>query len=284
MPTRETGSRGFSVDGGLATLGPQALGLRTELDRYFTAWGTGAGALTMAYPPVVPASELAALDYWDNFPHLAMTATGLRPDRLTSLKVDAEHPAVDHQSLRDAGHVLPSSACYPAYLDLAGATVRDNTLITTVATCFRNEEHYDGLRRLMGFTMREVIFLGTREEVLDRVAEFKRLTSRFVAELGLPVDVRAARDPFFGTDAPRALMLSLFPAKEEFVYGESVAVSSVNFHRNFFGERCGIRTEDGEYAFSGCIGFGLERWLHSLVDHFGSFEAARDRVRAVVTP
>ncbi|MCX4763964.1 hypothetical protein OG562_23980 [Streptomyces sp. NBC_01275] len=279
MPAPELGDTGFRVDAGLATLGPEALELRNELDAIFTGWGARAGAVAMAYPPLIAADDLTALDYWENFPHLAMTATGLREDRRQNLVVDSARPAVDHAALCDAGHVLPSSACYPAYLGLGGMKVPDNHLITTVATCFRNESHFDGLRRLLGFTMREVIFLGSRAEVLCRVADFKRLTSEFIAALGLPVEVRPARDPFFDADSRRSLMLSLFPAKEEFVYGDTVAISSVNFHRNFFGERCGIRTEDGEYAFSGCIGFGLERWLHALAEHFGSFEAALAEVR-----
>ena len=74
-------------------------------------------------------------------------------------------------------------------------------------------------------------------------------------------------------------MQQLFPVKEEFVYNGSLAIASVNFHRNFFGERLDIRTGDGAYAFSGCVAFGLERWISALGDHFGEGSAAlRERI------
>ncbi|WP_326738875.1 hypothetical protein [Streptomyces sp. NBC_01022] len=282
MSRRDIVPDGYRAEGGLVTLGPEALRLRGELDRIFAGWGAQAGADAIAYPPLIPAGDLTALDYWENFPHLALPVAGVREDARKGLVVNAEHPVIGHGALSDAGHVLPSSACYPVYPGLAGTVVEDATLISTVANCFRNETHFDGLRRLMGFTMREVVFLGTREHVLDRGAEFKRLTVEFAAALGLPVEVRAAGDPFFDTNGKRSLMLSLFPAKEEVVHGGSVAIASVNFHRNFFGERCGIRTGDGEYAFSGCIGWGLERWLHALIDHFGSVEKALGALDATV--
>jgi hypothetical protein len=73
----------------------------------------------------------------------------------------------------------------------------------------------------------------------------------------------------------------LFPVKEEFVFGDSLAIASVNFHRNFFGERCAITLPDGGPAFTSCVAFGLERWLAALADHFGAqAHDLPDRVRA----
>jgi len=70
-------------------------------------------------------------------------------------------------------------------------------------------------------------------------------------------------------------MQRLFPQKEELVYGGSVAIGSLNFHRNFFGERCRITADDGQPAYTGCVAFGLERWMHALLDrHQGDPEAA----------
>jgi hypothetical protein len=102
-----------------------------------------------------------------------------------------------------------------------------------------------------------------------------------MARIGLSTRVEVATDPFYQPQSSRALLQQLFPAKREFVYGESLAVASVNFHRNFFGERCRIRTKDGEPAFSGCVAFGLERWLHALLEIFGHDVAAIEQALAV---
>jgi hypothetical protein len=73
-------------------------------------------------------------------------------------------------------------------------------------------------------------------------------------------------------------MQKLFPTKEEFLYDGKLAIASVNFHRNFFGERCDIRLPDGSAAFTGCVAFGLERWLSALGDLFTDGTAVGQRL------
>ncbi|MNT17466.1 Amino acid--[acyl-carrier-protein] ligase 1 [compost metagenome] len=64
------------------------------------------------------------------------------------------------------------------------------------------------------------------------------------------------------------MLQRLDPVKEEFVYGGSVSIASVNYHRNFFGERCNIKDSEGKSVFSGCVAFGMERWLHALLETY----------------
>jgi seryl-tRNA synthetase len=255
--------------GGLAVLGPRAIALREAVDQVVLSWAAQAGAQRVQYPPLLRADELERLDYWTNFPHLALLATGARADRGKDLAA-ADHTAIDPALLAPASYVLPSAACYSAYLDLSGTRLDGPHRITTVATCFRREDHYDGLRRLLGFTMREVVCVGDRDTVLAHIASFKQRIADFTQRLGLPLEVQPATDPFFEQDSARNLMQKLFPVKEEFVHGGSMAIASVNFHRNFFGERCGITLADGSPAFTSCVAFGLERWLAALGERFGA--------------
>lgn len=118
--------------------------------------------------------------------------------------------------------------------------------------------------------MREIVCIGSLDAVQDHLSSFKQQILNFTMEIGLPLEVQVASDPFYQPQGSKAMMQKNFPVKEEFVYGGSVAIASVNFHRNFFGERCDIRTADGQPAFSGCVAFGLERWFHALFDHFDS--------------
>jgi hypothetical protein len=86
--------------------------------------------------------------------------------------------------------------------------------------------------------------------------------------MGIAADLVPATDPFFETDGARAKMQKLFPVKHELVSERGVALASANFHRNFFGERCDIRLADsGEEAYTGCLGFGIERWLSEVRRH-----------------
>lgn len=260
----------FRVDGGLATLGPRLVGLRTALEEHFLGWAEEAGAGAMLFPALIRASALEKLDYFRNFPHLAVVASRIRPERLDShyARGGAVAPAIPGGDLADGQYVLPSAACYNVYLHLAGTVLDGPRYVTTVATCFRNEGSYDELQRLWSFSMREIVCLGTAEEVQRHLGAFKERILAFTGELGLALDVEVASDPFYQPGSSRALMQKLFPQKEEMLYGRSLAIASLNFHRNFFGERCDIRTADGEPAFTGCVAFGIERWLHALLDRF----------------
>lgn len=267
---------GAVVRDGLVTLGPDALALHAALDARFASWGSQEGAVPVTYPPLLTVPDLTRVDYFTNFPHLAMLSGGISPEALESGYPGEEQPAsVPGDRLTPAGYVLPPAACYSVYFDLTGERLADGPRrVTTVATCFRREDHFDGLRRLLGFTMREIVCVGDRDSVRAHLAHYKARVLDFLAEIGLPVEVQIATDPFFDRGGARALSQKLFPVKEEFTYDGSLAIASVNFHRNFFGERCDIRTADGEPAFTGCVAFGLERWLSALGDHFDAEPAA----------
>jgi hypothetical protein len=86
---------------------------------------------------------------------------------------------------------------------------------------------------------------------------------------GMPFKLAEATDPFFDKRHPRRIIQRLEPLKHEFLYRDTLAIASLNFHRSFFGERFGIRDQTGAVAFSGCVGFGLERWLFSCTQEYG---------------
>ncbi|MES1242290.1 MAG: aminoacyl--tRNA ligase-related protein [Acidobacteriota bacterium] len=268
----------YTVRRGLATLGPALVALKAALDQRFAAWADEVGAVSMLYPTLMPVAELEPLDYFRNFPHLAVAASGVRAERLEAGfgrdEIDAME-AIPGADLADARYVLPSAACYNVYVHLKDEVLEGPLYITTVATCYRNETHYDELQRLWSFTMREVVCLGSAEEVQEHLRAFKARILAFAGRLGLGLTVAAATDPFYQPGSPVAVMQKLFPQKEELQYRGELAIASVNFHRNFFGERCRIRNPAGEPVFTGCAAFGIERWLHALLDRFeGDADAA----------
>ncbi len=264
----------FQANNGLRTLGPQGVALFRALDTQFLRWAESCGAIEKHYPVLMRTEDLARFDYFRNFPHIVVCACGIRQDEqenyAKSSTLVAEIPARD---LGAADHALAPAACYNIYLDYEGAALDADLKVTTIAQCHRNETHYDGLARLRSFTMREIVCVGSAEGVKRHVLTLKQTVSRFLDAIGLPVDVEVASDPFFDRASERAVLSRLFPTKEEMQYAGEVAIASFNFHRNFFGERCSI-TSGGETAFSGCVAFGIERWIHALVDYFGDADAA----------
>jgi seryl-tRNA synthetase len=270
-----------TVDDGLHVLGPDELCLLRALDSLFTSWAGRLGAEERRYPFLLSSRDLEDIDYYENFPHLGLAAAAADPRRLTDLLARREAPldALPAETLHDAPLALPSAACYPVYFHLRGKTLTSpENRVTTVATCFRNETHYEGLRRQLGFSMREIVFIGSSAGATHHLERIKELVTALTAGLGLVMHTVTATDPFFDSRGSRATMQRLFPVKEEFVV-DDLAVGSVNYHRNFFGERCDIRLPDGAPAFTSCCAFGLERWVQVLTDRFGS---ARDAAEAVL--
>ena len=60
---------------------------------------------------------------------------------------------------------------------------------------------------------------------------------------------------------------------------DTMAVGSFNYHEDFFGDRFGIQTADGSRVHTGCIAFGLERFVHAVLLQLGVDET-RSRLQA----
>ena len=241
---------GPATDGrrdGLFSLSGAQTAVLNRVDAAVLAWAAEAGAAEELHPELLTVPRLELVDYLDSFPHLAHRVGPWLADE------------------GDADLVLTSAACYGAYFARIGAAVADRTVLTVRQTCRRREAEYTPLRRQREFQMREVVAVGTEEAVREHLREGMAAVRRIASWFGVSGDFVTATDPFFRKDDPRLLHQRLFPTKQEFVDGSGLAVASVNSHRNFFGERCAMRLPDGAPAFTGCVAFGLERWVDAIL-------------------
>lgn len=271
-----------ATDDGLRVLDASQLRLLRAIDAVFRRLADGWNAPEFRFPFLIRCRDLDAFDYFDNFPHLGLAVTRLDPRRLRIELSESPRPLdrVTPGVMEPTAFALPSAACYAIYVDLAGRTLPDEgTMRTTLGTCFRNEDHYDGLQRLLGFSMREIVFIGPEGGAKQHLLRAKDAVTALCAELGLEVHLEVATDPFFDKNSGKAKMQRLFPVKEEFVVN-GLAIGSVNYHRNFFGERCSIQVGD-DTAHTSCLAFGLERWVHTLTARFGSADAALSAVQSL---
>lgn len=260
----------FTDRDGFAVLTGDGVRVQRALESWVLDKARAVGAEEMRFPYLLPLGDLARFDYFRNFPHLGMCACTVGEHRWTAYADGdgaATAPSIPAADLNDAAFALPPAACYSVYLhhqaqDLAGPKV-----VTTVAQCFRNETHYRGLERLRGFTMREIVRIGEAEDVKAHLGHFRQMILALAEALDLRLEIQTASDPFFDRSSERALAAALFPTKEEFVFDGGLAIASLNYHRNFFGERCAIRV-GGNTASTACVAFGLERWLHALNRRF----------------
>ncbi|MEW1695360.1 hypothetical protein ACIQCR_13575 [Streptomyces sp. NPDC093249] len=262
---------------GLITLDPVHTALLHGLDDLLTGLAARLSAPEVVGPPLLSVESLARLDFFRNFPHLGVSAGRFAPEALDGL---ATGEAPGELPLSPTGYLLPSATCYGLLLSLEGRDVGEDGLrLSAAGRCFRNETHYDGLRRLWGFHMREVVYIGTKQGSLDHLDRGAEFIQEAAGLLGLELKRAVADDPFYDKGGSRARLMALDPVKHEFCAPDGTAIASVNRHRNFFGERLDIRAGSAGPAYSACVAFGLERWVHTMILTHGSPELALDRLR-----
>ena len=250
---------------GLAILGAADIALRREINDEFTSWLAEFDAAEVELPRLIRLEDAATIDYFQNFPQLGLAVSGLAEPDTVSRRARSGDNTVRLGDLETPTHVLPSAACYGLYFALRGSALPEISYYTLSGHCFRQEAEFDGLDRLLGFTQREVVAIGTRDAVEEFVGRIHALMRAGAARFGIEARLLPAADPFFEENGARAKMQRLLPVKHELVSARGVALASANFHRNFFGERCDIRLADtGEAVFTACLGLGVERWISEL--------------------
>jgi seryl-tRNA synthetase len=272
----------FETGEGMVALAGPLLRLVDRLDRRLLTIAVGLGAAEFRYPTLIPTGVLVRCGYLSSFPQHLMFVTRLHTDADVYHRFaqdSAGRPAAMHsilESCRNADYALPPTMCLHTYHQLAGTAVAEQgRVVTARGKSFRFESHYRrGLERLWDFTIRETVFLGSREFVKERRAAFLDAAIALVDELDLGGRCEVATDPFFlGDSAARTWSQRMHELKYELILdiggGREVAVGSFNLHGRFFGEPFDIRAGTTEVANTACVGFGLERLALAFVARHG---------------
>jgi seryl-tRNA synthetase len=224
-------------------------------------------------PSALPLATLAKAEYFASFPQWLTLAAHLSDDEAVLERIAADPKPADAaaRAIAPTRTALPPAVCYHVYEGLAGTVVRSPRLVTAQGTCWRHEgDRLRPLERGWAFTMREVVCIGSAEQV-DR---FRRrmiaVALRLAAQLNLAPTIDLASDPFFAPTARgKALLQRLKCLKHELLLplgnGRLTAAASFNHHETFFGEAFDIRLPDGSPAQTACAAFGLERWLLAIL-------------------
>ena len=144
-----------------ATLDSEETFLMHALDTIFKNWGIQNGAFSMTMPLLLPVKDLALLDVYYNSPQQALLVSSLDLNQFTHDPSQSDITQIRSDILEPVEFGIPSAACYAVYLHYKGQQIpRTGILITIKGQCCRKETHYDYIRRLLGFHMREVVALG----------------------------------------------------------------------------------------------------------------------------
>jgi seryl-tRNA synthetase len=284
-PNAELIARGemFQEATGIFTVGPLVTRLIAFFERQFVKLADSFNAAPYRFPTLIPARYLERVNYFRAFPHSLTFVTHLRED-LDVIDAFAQTACCDEHGLSTPPDsfsqiqtLLSPAVCYHLYFALADKPLPGGKLTATaVGNCFRYESvNLTSLERMWNFTMREVIFVGPKDFVLQNRETGRERMRGFFEEIGLSYRVESANDPFFiGEFKKQAAFQSAFQLKFEIRAAlpfkqSTLAVGSYNYHQDFFGRSLNITLPDGSPAHTGCIAFGLERMAFAFLSQYG---------------
>jgi seryl-tRNA synthetase len=249
---------------GQVSLSGMALDVMLAVDQTVQGWARELGAAEHRYPSLIAAEVLkrAGREEW------------------TSVMRSEAH--AERASLARNDNALAPAVCYHTYPEYENTTLGENpSVLTALGRCYRDEDgNYVPLERLWEFNMREVIVLGTREQVESTRQRIVKHVTELVNTLGLDATIDVAADPFFtSADEGRRLMQQAGALKHELLLtvepnGRAIAAASFNHHLDYFGSRFGITLPNGSPVSSGCVAFGLERWVLAIFTQLGVDDAS----------
>jgi seryl-tRNA synthetase len=247
-------------------------------ERLIDRYGAADGAEAIRFPPGMNRAYFEKSGYMKSFPQLAGTVhsfCGNELDHVSLLKcMDADEDWTAEQKATDI--VLTPAACYPLYPTIAkrGNLPEKGGLFDLQSYCFRHEPSNDPARQQL-FRMREYVCMGSQEHVTEFRQTWMDRGQQIMAEVGLPVEIDVANDPFFGR-AGKMLANNQRDQNLKFELlipitstSNPTACMSFNYHQDAFGTKWGLNLADGSVAHTACVGFGLERIALALFHHHG---------------
>ena len=261
--------------------GPKLIALMEAFDSRILELAAAFHAPAYTFPSLIGADVLDRCRYFRNFPASLSLVSHLREDHgllqefTRSAHWDGEQLDFDRASLSSVECLLSPAVCFHWYAWLGNSKLPEPRVITAIGKCFRYESsNLSGLERLWDFTMREIIFVGPGQYILDQRKTCIDFSVQFLNELGVAYEITSATDPFFADAyAAQAAYQKGFDLKFELLLtlpysGKKLAAGSSNYHQDFFGRSFDIEA-GGASAHTGCLAFGLERMALAFVAQHG---------------
>lgn len=201
-------------------------------------------------PALIHRDILNKIGYFDSFPHQIIGIKSL----------------FDSNKYND--FFLTPSACLHFYPIFAQQQI-ENGIFTTKARVYRNEEKKtDGKTRLVDFTVREIVVVGTIDNVLSKLTNIGNSIVEYGNSIGLDINLETAFDPFYPSREniiKKRFQLGNNQKKEMIIdyNGEKLSIGSINYHGFHFSRA--FQFDKNNTIVTGCIGVGLERWTSALI-------------------
>ncbi|MHA1723531.1 MAG: aminoacyl--tRNA ligase-related protein [Promethearchaeota archaeon] len=253
------------VGNGLFVLKGVLVELYNKIEQLIVKIANRVNAKEVIVPCILSWENANKSNYLNSFENQALPIVSLEEVKNNDNKVPNYH-----------GLACPT-VCYHYFSSLKDGSINENYAITAFARCTRREKgELNDLSRLMNFSMREIVFFGTQEFCYEQLNIVLNETKRILNDVfDLNYKIMTANDPFFGeNDLLKKKAQLLSESKYELqaflpFCNDSISVGSFNKHGSVFYDRFNISSKEPELKFSGCVGWGYERLIFSIVSQKG---------------
>lgn len=230
------------------------------------------------YPALLPIDAYQKTGYLRRSPQYAIFCCNTFEDfhKLEHLNRSINEGKID-SVLKKPEFALSPSACFHTYLEYENQNLNQNSLFTFCQNVFRNEGRFNFIEtgRLMDYHVREIVMIGSDEYVSSIRSQLMDDTIELLKCWNLCGTVVVASDPFV---MPKTQKLKKIQRAEKTKYevrlncspNHKISVASFNLHEQAFTQPFGIKVKGCENTVTGCIGFGIERWVLAFLSQFGT--------------
>lgn len=209
-------------------------------------------------PALIESKILEKCGYFKTIPNNITNISIISPMNLEDVALTGE---VKSDYFENTEYYLTPAACLHFYPILSQRKDIRNELITTKARVYRYENgQFENGRRLWDFTVREFVAVGSFEYVNNFLKDFKIKALEFIKKYYENAELKAANDNFYPTNENnmKQRIQKNNQLKFELVW-DDLALASFNYHEFHFSKEFGF--DNNKTVVTGCVGFGLDRWL-----------------------
>lgn len=227
------------------------------------------------YPVMLPVSSYKKTGYLKRSPQYAIFCCSAVENLKTLEKIDNINLSDYKSVINNPQYALSPSACFHVYEEYKNRVLKKNTVVTFTQNVFRNEGRFNFSQfgRMRDYHVREIVFIGDNEFVNNSMEKMIGKIKEYIKSINVDSKIIVATDSFILPQMQKfkkiqKLDKSKYELQVSYDVDRYMSVASFNLHGTAFTYPFSIEIKDKD-TVTGCIGFGLERFVLSFLSQYG---------------
>lgn len=227
------------------------------------------------YPVMLPVSSYKKTGYLKRSPQYSIFCCSAVENLKSLGKIDSIN-FYDYKSvINNPQYALSPSACFHVYEEYKNRILEKDTVVTFVQNVFRNEGRFNFSQfgRMRDYHVREIVFIGDNDFINNSMEKMIGKIKEFIKYVNVDSKIIVATDSFILPKMQKFKKIqqldnSKYELQVSYDVDKYMSVASFNLHGTAFTYPFNIKIKDKD-TVTGCIGFGLERFVLSFLSQYG---------------